>query len=128
MSQYRIDTLEILQFKYCTKAIDYYKQVLKAELFNTQAPKPPELEEGPVYLFQERLSWWQKTKRSFKEFLHIKEKKPDPATVQPSYFNALCGLREFSCTYASEALTSISESFQPSYQKMEEGLTSDNNR
>lgn len=132
LGQYQIDNLSSLQYKYCCRAVDYYRQVLKSELFNYASPKPPSLEEGPIYLYTERLTWWEKTKKTIKELAHLKDTKPNPSSplppAAPSYMAAFCGLRELSCTYASETLSSISESFQPNYVKMEESLTSDNNR
>ena len=122
LGQYRVYSEQSLPHEYCNRAVEYYKQLLKAELYNYPPPQPPTLEEGPIYLYQDKLTWWQRAKESFKSFSgrSVPVNEPNSNTEQYRPFNALCGLRELSFSYASSAFNNLSESFQPSYIQMED--------
>lgn len=122
LGQYRIYTEQSVKHKYCNKAVEYYIQLLRAELYNYNLPQPPVLEEGPVLVYHDKLSWWQKVKESFRGFGwgNGVNRTESVGNDREQNFNALCGLRELTCSYASGAISNLSEAFQPSYFQMEE--------
>ena len=136
MIQYNIPENISLDQKYKNKALEYYRDLIKSEVFNIHAPVPPRNDEGIDKVQSSTKTWWNKSKDSFISFVtfggnQLGKIKPNGETldkIKTTGVNALCGLRQVTCTTAMSAFANHSENYEPNYVKMEEIPNTDNNR
>lgn len=130
MTQYNIPKTFTLAQKYSCQAAQYYKNLIKSEIYNFAPPRAPSFTEGLYPIGYEPKSWWDRTKESLNLF-GFKDKRVvqgvleniDGETLQRiknTGVNAICGLRAYTCRTATSAISDYTESFSPEYVKMEE--------
>jgi hypothetical protein len=128
--QYGITKNTSARSKYASKAVEYYRNLLKAETYHYRPPEPPALEEGASPAGEQEKNWWNKAKDSVKVFAAFGDnpivqglRNNDAITyIRDRGVNAICGLRELTYARMQNAFTGHRESFQPDYMKMEEPL------
>jgi hypothetical protein len=129
--QYNLPRNYTTEQKYSCQAALYYRNLLKAELYNYTLPTAPGPSEGMQLVGYTGNSWWQKTKNSLTSLGAIKDSRIVQGIVQGfdgqkiqniknSGVNALCGLRAFANGTSTSALLEYKESFSPEYVGMEQ--------
>ena len=134
--QYGIPKDIALQHKYKSKALEYYRDLLKSEIYNVPSPVPPRLDEGYDYNLANQKSWWTRSKDSFQSWITFRNVKFAKVSLQNETIekikntgvNAICGLREYTCSTARGTFSNYSENPEPNYVKMEEIPNKDNSR
>ena len=99
-------------------------------------PCPPSLDQGIDFASLKKKSWWGKTKESLKSWTSLGEyslakgiKSINTETlrqIKDTSVNAICGLREISCTHAYSGIYSNTEKYEPDYVKMEDSVNKEN--
>ena len=125
--------------RYTCKAVEYYRNLIKSELYNVPAPQAPRLDEGIDLKQLTQNSWWGRARDSITGWASFGKDKivegvgsglkmETVERIKNTGVNAICGLREITCTMAESAFSKTTEDVQPDYVKMVESPDKDNNR
>ena len=139
MIQYGISKTLSIQEKYACKAVEYYKNLLKSEIYHYHPPQAPKIDEGLRMAGEPELTWWGKAKESVGIFAALGDNRIVQGVrenIQGETFtkikntgvSAICGLREFACSSIQKAFNGSSEQQNPDYVMMEEPFNRDNNK
>jgi Putative GTPase activating protein for Arf len=137
--QYAIPKNIKLGQKYTCRALEYYRDLIKSEAFNHPLPCPPKLDEGIDLIALTSKSWWGSAREKMRNWVNIGNhgviegvtsnlNTQTLEKIKSTGINAICGLREITCTTAYSALSSYDDHSQPDYIKMEDKPNTDNNR